>query len=76
MKDNVVDISGRFTPKQETVYTCSQCSGQAFWLNEGGTVTCRTCSGRQKPDLEWVKDALGIHEEAGNVVIDWDEKDE
>lgn len=64
-------VSGKFKHKQELVYGCVDCEGQAFWLNVGGTITCKVCSLRQRPPLNWIKDSLGLHDE----VIETDEED-
>lgn len=71
---NIVDLSSRFVPKQEIVFSCLECGGQAFWIDEGGTVTCRTCKMKQKVDFQWCMDAIKIHQEDGHeVIIDWGE---
>lgn len=56
-------VSGKFKQKQELVYGCVECEGQAFWLNEEGTVTCKVCGVRQRPPLDWIRSCAGLHDE-------------
>lgn len=72
----VIDLKSRFVQKQEIVFSCVACGGQAFWLNEGGTITCRTCSVKQKVDVDWLKDAIQLHAGDGEFEVTWEEPDE
>lgn len=56
-------VQGKFKQKSETVFQCVNCNGQAFWLDEEGTVTCRTCKAKQLPPKEWIDKALAIIDE-------------
>lgn len=52
-------IQGKFTQKNDVVYLCPFCeTGQGFWVDEGGTITCRTCSTKQLPPTEWLTQSL------------------
>jgi len=48
-------IKGNFGQKEELVYECVNCNGQSFWLNEDGSITCKTCSIKQAPPVEWIE---------------------
>lgn len=73
----VIDLTSRFVKKEEIVFSCLSCGGQGFWIDEGGTVTCRTCKVRQKVDGDWIRDAVRIHnEDGGDTIIELDESDE
>lgn len=74
--NKIIDLSSRFAPKQEIVFTCMQCQGQIFWINDGGTVSCRTCNLRQKVATEWLKTAVELLEETEGFKVEWEESDE
>lgn len=51
-------IQGKWGQKQEIVYQCPHCGvGQSFWIDEGGSITCRTCKAKQVAPSEWLEDA-------------------
>lgn len=70
-------ITGVWKPKEEIVFSCKECGNQFFWINEGGTVTCRACGIRQLVAVDWLVDACKItNETVGETIFDFDESDE
>ena len=52
-------IKGTFGRKEEEiVWSCLMCGGQLFWLDEGGTISCKACKSTQLPTQEWIELAL------------------
>lgn len=48
-------VPGKFVQKQDLVYPCKECGNQTFWIQQGGTVCCKTCSMKQLPSPDWCK---------------------
>lgn len=66
-------VNGKFSVKKELVWECvGECGGQTFYLNMGGTVTCRVCGLRQRPPVAWLKDGMGL---LGEIALSDDEEE-
>lgn len=52
-------VEGKFNQKVDMVYECPFCKeGQKFWIDEGGTISCISCSSKQLPPEGWTKEVL------------------
>lgn len=61
-------VTGAFRRKEEIVFCCLYCSGQAWWIDDDGTCTCRTCKMKQALSKEWLEKAIKVANENGNQV--------